>query len=264
MLPPQQPLTPSLPYEQYCQDEDQSNAMEDAVWSTLEMELFLTPQSASAAGISQMTEETTEIVAATSANEDAMKLILERMERMETELKNTRQHPEVGSYGSPVVAVFPSSNRASNQSQGWWRGRASRANYGNCWNCGGEGHLARACPSPRKPRPQQGNGPPPAISRAAEAGQQAHVSTIIPTISVTTGKDCVIDGLVNGVSASVLIDTGAALSILNKAMWDKTGGKGSDLKRPAGRKLVSIQGKPLQLFGTTNIQVELASEKFPG
>ena len=137
--------------------------VDDAVRSTLEMESFLTPQSAPAAGISQITEETTEAVAATSANKDAMKLILERMERMETELKNTRQHPGVvpGGYGSPVAAVFPSSDRAPNQSQGWWRGRASRTNYGNCWNCGGEGHLSRACPSPRKPRPQQGNGPPP-------------------------------------------------------------------------------------------------------
>ena len=101
------------------------------------------------------------------------------------------------------------------------------------------------------------------MSRAAEAGPQAHVSTIIPTLSVTTGKDCVVDGLVNGVSASVLVDTGAALSVLNKAMWDKTGGKGSDLKGAAGKKLVGVQGKPLQLFGTANIQVELASEKFP-
>ena len=42
---------------------------------------------------------------------------------------------------------------------------------------------------------------------------------IISTFSVTTGKDCVVDGLVNGVSASVLIDMGAALSVLNKAMW---------------------------------------------
>ena len=73
--------------------------------STLQMESFLTPQSASAAGISQITEETTETVAATSA----MKWILERMERMETELKNTRQHPGVvpGGYGSPSGSSVP-------------------------------------------------------------------------------------------------------------------------------------------------------------
>lgn len=74
-----------------------------------------------------------------------MKQILERMDRLETELKGVRHSP------------------ADRPPYRGWKGRASRSNFGSCWNCGGEGHLARACPSPRKPRPVQGNGKPPML-----------------------------------------------------------------------------------------------------
>lgn len=129
--------------------------VDDAVRSTLEMESFLVPSVP--AGISQVSEESTgstETVATTSArpHDDVMKLLLERMDRIETELKGNRPRP------------VPSQRTSEDQrtpSRDWWRGRASRQNYGSCWNCGGEGHLSRACPSPRKTRQQQGNGEPP-------------------------------------------------------------------------------------------------------
>ena len=42
------------------------------------------------------------------------------------------------------------------------------------------------------------------MSQALGDGQQARVSTTIPTLSVTSGKDCVIEGLVNNVPVSIL------------------------------------------------------------
>lgn len=39
-----------------------------------------------------------------------------------------------------------------------------------------------------------------------------------------------LDGLVNSVPASILIDTGAATSVLNKELWDQAKGSGSDLR----------------------------------
>ena len=69
---------------------------------------------------------------------------------------------------------------------------------------------------------------PCAVSQALGGGQQARVSTTIPTLSVTSGKDCVIEGLVNNVPVSILIDTGAATSV-NKASWDWAKGSRSNL-----------------------------------
>lgn len=54
-----------------------------------------------------------------------------------------------------------------------------------------------------------------------------------------------LEGLVNDVSASILVDTGAATSVLNKDLWDKAKGSGPDLLGVAGRKLVGVQGEPL-------------------
>ena len=98
------------------------------------------------------------------------------------------------------------------------------------------------------------------MSQAPEGEHQAHVSTIIPTLAVTSGKDCVLEGLVNGVPTSILVDTGAATSVLNKDLWDKAKGSGPELKGVAGRKLVGVQGNPLNLYGSAHV---LASEKFP-
>jgi len=72
-----------------------------------------------------------------------------------------------------------------------------------------------------------------------------------------------LEGLVNGVPTSILIDTGAATSVLNRDLWDKAKQDGSELGDAEGRKLAGVQGKPLQLYGSACVQVQLAAEKFP-
>ncbi len=45
-----------------------------------------------------------------------------------------------------------------------------------------------------------------AVSQTQEDDRQAHVSVIIPTLSVCSGRDCMLKGLVNGVSANIFVD----------------------------------------------------------
>ena len=92
--------------------------------------------------------------------------------------------------------------------------------------------------------------------------QQAHVNVIIPTLSVCSGRDCMLKVLVNGVSANILVDTGAAVTVLSKGMWDRSKGPGAHLQSTAERKLVGVQGTPLQLHGTARVQLELSPDKF--
>ena len=47
-----------------------------------------------------------------------------------------------------------------------------------------------------------------------------------------------------------------------KASWDRAKGSRSNLIGVDGRKLVGVQGKPLKLYGSTCVQVQLAAEKF--
>ena len=66
-------------------------------------------------------------------------------------------------------------------------------------------------------------------------------------------------GLVNGVSASILVDTGAATTVLSKGMWDRAKEKGMQLH---DRILVGVQGTSLHLHGSAHIQPKLPPEKF--
>lgn len=69
-------------------------------------------------------------------------------------------------------------------------------------------------------------------------------------------------GLVNMVSVNILVDTGAATTVLNKDMWVRSKERGGQLQVIADRKLVGVQGTPLHLHGSARIQLELPPEKF--
>jgi len=193
------------------------------------MESFLKPSASAEVSQVSLESESTETVASMSARaqDDVMKMIQERMDQIETELKNVRQLPASESSRAP--------------SCGQWRGRSSRSNPGNCWNCV---QPQRSIVSSR----ETGH----LLCREPSIGGRTsgYVSTIIPTLSVTSGKDCVLEGLVNGVPTSILIDTGAATSVLNRDLWDKAKQDGSELGDAEGWKHVGVQGKPRQLYGS--------------
>ena len=98
------------------------------------------------------------------------------------------------------------------------------------------------------------------VSQAPEKGSEAHVS--VPTLSVFFGKDCVLVGQINGVPASILVDTGAAITVLNKCRWDRTKEEEAQLDSISGRRLVGVQGIPIPLVGRAHILLGLSSEKF--
>ena len=49
---------------------------------------------------------------------------------------------------------------------------------------------------------------------------------------------------------------------MNKDIWDRTKESGSELKDVTGRRLVGVEGNPLNLYGSAHIRVQLATEKF--
>ena len=98
------------------------------------------------------------------------------------------------------------------------------------------------------------------MSRAGEGEQKAHISqTNIPTFSVDTD---IVEGRVNRYLVNILIDTGAAATIVSCDVWEKIRSSGAVQITATGNKLVGVQGTPLQLNGTTHIDIELCCEKF--
>ena len=65
------------------------------------------------------------------------------------------------------------------------------------------------------------------VSQVPEEGSEAHVG--VPTLSVFSGKDCLLAGQINGVPASILVDTGVAITVFSKCMWDHAKEEGAQL-----------------------------------
>ena len=85
--------------------------------------------------------------------------------------------------------------------------------------------------------------------------------TPITTVTIEAEQDCMLEGRVNGIQANVLVDTGAAATLISKELWDRCGGE-MQLESAEGRKLVGVQGTPLTLHGTAQIPLELHDEPF--
>lgn len=121
--------------------------VDDAVRATLEMESYTKPAVSGISPVSEKPEDNTSgAAAAVTQKPSDLKLVLERMDQMEAQLKELQ---------------LPMSC-SSDQSRG--RGRTPQMWSRNCWNCGGEAHLSRVCPSRKTPRSspgnRQGNGKP--------------------------------------------------------------------------------------------------------
>lgn len=121
----------------------------DAVRLTLEMETYLrSPRLTKVPSVGEDQYEPRVVAAASavtkSASDNTLQLLLERMERIETELKSCKL-----------------STCAREQPTGAARQRG-RSRPLKCWNCNQEGHISRNCQEPRSDSgPQrQGNGKP--------------------------------------------------------------------------------------------------------
>lgn len=236
----------------------------EAVTLTLEMNSYMqaTKPSSRVTAVSCETDDyTTEaepVAAATLQPRDsAMQLILNRMDQLESKLQDVM----ISKKSSPT-------QQEGNASTGWSRTRQRTRWRQDCWNCGEDGHLSRDCTMPRKRAQQQGKGKTVgAVSHACNNKSESEPKSIasddnVPTFSVSYDTNYVLKGLVNGVPANILADTGAAVTVMSKEMWDKAKASDEQLKETIGRKLVGVQGVPLQLRGSAQIDIELQGEKF--
>ena len=110
----------------------------DAIRLTLEIESYLQPSTKQTVSQVDIDGSALAIVAGTAhhARDDPLKLILERMERIEAELHAVR---------SPTSLQQPGASGGGGRPK-----QRSRCRPFKCWNCGGEGHAAKDCASPKK------------------------------------------------------------------------------------------------------------------
>lgn len=83
----------------------------------------------------------------------------------------------------------------------------------------------------------------------------------IPTFSVSSQSDYVIQGQVNGANLNVLVDTGAASTVLSREAWGRLGEKPELAKTE--KRLIGVQGIPLDLHGVAKVDLSLGGQVFP-
>ena len=75
-----------------------------------------------------------------------------------------------------------------------------------------------------------------------------------------------LDGAVNGVRVSLLVETGAAVTLLRKDAWNRVSQAAANepsLSPCPALGLVGVDGTPLQTYGSTPVVLELNGNKLP-
>ena len=104
------------------------------------------------------------------------------------------------------------------------------------------------------------------MSQACEGDQEARrtittTETTVPTFSIASKKGY---GQINGVTVVILVDTGTPATVLSEEVWNRARVDGAELEPVAGVGLVGVQGSPLQLHGSAQVQLQLEGETFLG
>ena len=108
------------------------------------------------------------------------------------------------------------------------------------------------------------------MSQACEDDQEARrtittTETTVPTFYIASKKGFVLNGQINGVTVAILVDTGTPATVLSEEVWNRVRVDGAELEPvAAGVGLVGVQGSPLQLHGSAQVQLQLEGETFLG
>ena len=90
---------------------------------------------------------------------------------------------------------------------------------------------------------------------------KAHSCVCVSPVALTGGYRLL--GAVNGVQMSLLLDTGAAVTLLREDTWARITAESPQELRPwSTLKLVSAGGTPLTIHGSARVELDLEGEKF--
>ena len=100
------------------------------------------------------------------------------------------------------------------------------------------------------------------VRSQSQGGGQTGAHTHIVSIISTGGFR--VEGKVNGVGTSFLLDTGASATLLRQDTWERVNVPPvrKELTPCPEHRLVSVDGSPLQVHGRTIVSLDLAGERF--
>ena len=101
-----------------------------------------------------------------------------------------------------------------------------------------------------------------AKGRACE-GSPRKAQGDIQLLAVNPTSTFQLSGSINGFSVSFMPDTGAAVTLLRKDVWDRVKSAQDTLKPWSGPRFVGVEGTPIQIHGTTQVPLRLRGQVLP-
>ena len=83
-----------------------------------------------------------------------------------------------------------------------------------------------------------------------------------PVTSTVIQQAVFVKGQVNGVSASLLVDTGSAVMLVHKRLLEGSSGAGGGLREISGSPVVAANGQPLRILRVIKSNFSVAGTEF--
>ncbi|KRX51502.1 Retrovirus-related Pol polyprotein from transposon, partial [Trichinella sp. T9] len=115
-----------------------------------------------------------------------------------------------------------------------------------CSNCGGLGHLRRDCPHKRRLTQR-----PPTGTQSGRPGNRR----VLSMAGLQTGDTPCVNGKLSGTRVSLLLDTGAVVSVIPESLWQVASG-GEPLERKTG-KILLADGRRMCISGVGVVPLQL-------
>ena len=122
-----------------------------------------------------------------------------------------------------------------------------------CYRCGRPGHYARGCAAGRSYRQQE--------QRDQDFKTEQPLHNAQP-FSINNVSSYLLPCCMNNVPVSFLVDTGAGVSLLQGAVWDRIKPQNHNLKTVTVHRLVGVDGVPISIRGSTVVQFSVYGIKF--